>query len=292
MTNRLLALLFASSLAAGCGGTEQQGVDENEISGDYTPDSALAPGGDAVVANTGGAGLNLRNGPAKTDGVLLTMPEGSQVHLLAGPTNGFYKVTYRGSTGFSYGAYLRGVSSTPPPSGGSQGGVYPTVHWQAASSANYSTSRFGTAIKFVVIHDMEGTYSASISWFENPAAQASAHYSIRSSDGQITQQVRENDTAWHSGNWAVNKESIGIEHEGFLSQPQRWYTETMYQQSAKLTAAICRRYNIPVDRAHIFGHDEVPDPNHPGEFGGVDHHQDPGAGWNWTHYIALVKSYL
>jgi N-acetyl-anhydromuramyl-L-alanine amidase AmpD len=173
----------------------------------------------------------------------------------------------------------------------SLGGMYPSSSFAAASTSNYTDGREGETIKYVVIHDMEGSYESAISWFENPAAEASAHYCIRSSDGDITQMVKEANTAWHAGNWSINTQSIGIEHEGYAAQPDKWYTDAMYRQSARLTAAICHRYDIPVDRQHIFGHAEVPDPNNPGQFGGSGHHTDPGTGWDWDNYMALVKSY-
>jgi hypothetical protein len=76
---------------------------------------------------------------------------------------------------------------------------YTGAIWKAASSSNYSSGRSGYSVKYVVIHDVEGSYSGAISWFQNSAAQASAHYVIRSSDGQITQMVDESNTAWHDG---------------------------------------------------------------------------------------------
>jgi hypothetical protein len=62
----------------------------------------------------------------------------------------------------------------------------------------------------------------------------------------------------------------------------------MYQSSANLTRWICDRHSIPKDRAHIIGHAEVPDPNNPGQYGGVSHHTDPGSGWDWSKYMGLV----
>lgn len=40
------------------------------------------------------------------------------------------------------------------------------------------------------------------------------------------------------------------------------FTDAMYAASARLTAAVCGRYGIPVDRAHIIGHVEVPGTDH------------------------------
>ncbi len=85
----------------------------------------------------------------------------------------------------------------------------------------------------------------------------SAHYVVRSADGHIAQCVRERDIAWHAGNWDYNTRSIGIEHEGWVDKPA-YFTDAMYEESAKLTAAICTKYGIPKDRAHIIAHYEVP----------------------------------
>ena len=52
-----------------------------------------------------------------------------------------------------------------------------------------------------------------------------------------------------------------------------------------------RRYDIPIDRQHIIGHADVPDPSHPGELGGSDHHTDPGPYWKWGYYLRLVRRY-
>jgi N-acetyl-anhydromuramyl-L-alanine amidase AmpD len=207
------------------------------------------------------------------------MPEGSAVKVLAGPQNSFYKLSYNGREGWGHGNYLKAESG----GGGGGGGAYPSgIKWSAASSSNYAGGRQGSAIKWVIIHNMEGRYEGAISWFKNPAAQVSAHYCIRSSDGDITQMVREQDTGWHAGNGTYNRGSIGIEHEGWLSDPGRWYTDVMYRRSAQLTAAISKRYGIPKDRSRIIAHAEVPPPNT---------HTDPGPGWDWNKYMSLVRSF-
>jgi len=135
---------------------------------------------------------------------------------------------------------------------------------------------------------MEGYWAGSISWNKNPAVQASAHFYIRSDDGHIGQLVSEDDMAWHAGNLSYSQTYIGIEHEGFISNPS-WLTDAMYHSSAQLTAYLCDKYDIPADREHIIGHDEVPNPNNPGLSGGIDGHTDPGPHWDWTKYMALVQ---
>lgn len=151
----------------------------------------------------------------------------------------------------------------------------------------------------VIIHDTEGTFIQSVDWMAQVGT--SAHYIISSggdtspsrvTGGLIWQLVRERDVAYHAGNLEYNKRSIGIEHEGYATAATRWYTPAMMLASAKLVAGICRRYTIPIDRAHIIGHNEVPDPDHVGQFGGMNHHTDPGAGWDWANYINLITMFF
>ena len=92
------------------------------------------------------------------------------------------------------------------------------------------------AITAVVIHDTEETYAMTMSIFQDCSRQVSAHYVVRSSDGQITQMVLEKDKAWHVG--TENGYTIGIEHEGYVAQTT-WYTPAMYQSSANLVKDIC-----------------------------------------------------
>ncbi|MFO0625924.1 MAG: N-acetylmuramoyl-L-alanine amidase [Polyangiales bacterium] len=176
---------------------------------------------------------------------------------------------------------------------------YGPALWSAASSSNFTSGRGGNTVQFIVIHTMQGSYAGSISWFRNPAAMASAHYNIRSSDGQITQMVANGDTAWHGGNWYYNQRSIGIEHEGYVADPGRWYTDAMYASSARLVRALCDRYRVPIDRQHIIGHYQIPRsgsgaPCATGatNCGGAGGHTDPGnggTGWNWDRFLALVR---
>ncbi|MEV6167284.1 peptidoglycan recognition family protein [Streptomyces sp. NPDC051954] len=160
---------------------------------------------------------------------------------------------------------------------------HPSAEWQPATTANYTghtgTPRpAGRPVDRVIIHVTQTAYAATLSIFQNPRKQVSAHYLVRSSDGHVAQSVRESDVAWHAGNWEYNTRSIGIEHEGWVDRPG-CFTDVMYEASAGLTAAICTRHGIPKDRAHIIGHDEVP---------GTDH-TDPGPNWDWARYLRLVN---
>ena len=150
------------------------------------------------------------------------------------------------------------------------------------------TNRTAKTINDIVIHDTEGAFLGSVRHLESAGVDGSAHFVV-SRTGQIVQLVPVTDVAWHAGNAYWNLHSIGIEHVGFVSH--NIYTDAEYRASAELVAYLAHRWTIPIDRKHIIGHDEVPDPNHPGEFGGVDHHTDPGPYWDWTYYMKLIRYY-
>jgi hypothetical protein len=168
---------------------------------------------------------------------------------------------------------------------------YPGATWVPASTANYTPADrpHDYPVDMIVIHDTETSFATAVAIFQDPSYQASAHYVVGNA-GQIDQMVQERDIAWHAGNWDYNTRAIGIEHEGYAWTPGT-YTDAEYKASAHLAASICSRWGVPMDRSHVIGHNEVPDPNNPGLFGGSDHHTDPGPYWNWDYYMALASGY-
>lgn len=175
---------------------------------------------------------------------------------------------------------------------GIQSTDYGPAIWDPASSSNYTASR-SAAVSAVTLHTAQGSYAGTISWFKNAAAQVSAHYVIRSSDGQVTQMVRNAHTAWHVRNH--NAYTLGIEHEGYVDNSS-WYTSAMYDASAALVRSFCAGYSaIPcasaysgapssgiqvlADSVKIKGHQH---------FSGQTH-TDPGINWNWARYYALLN---
>ncbi|TWJ14635.1 N-acetylmuramoyl-L-alanine amidase [Stackebrandtia albiflava] len=159
---------------------------------------------------------------------------------------------------------------------------YGGAKWVAAHKGNYTNADRPESdpIDRIVVHTMQGSYEGTKAWFRNPRSQVTTHYIIRAEDGEITQMVHESDIAWHAGNWDYNVTSIGIEHEGYVDDPEKWYTDAMYESSAKLVRTIAVKYGIPLDREHVIGHSEVP---------GADH-TDPGDGWDWDRYMRLLRS--
>lgn len=165
----------------------------------------------------------------------------------------------------------------------------PKATWYGASNNYTNANRPASApINKIVIHVTQGSWSSALNWFANPRSDVSAHFTVRSSDGRIGQSVRQEDIAWHCGWWNYNRTSIGIEHEGYVSNPD-WFTDAMYRSSARLSAFLCEKYRIPIDRNHIIGHHEVP--GCAGAGGGVGCHTDPGRHWNWRKYMRLVRNY-
>ncbi|AEW01250.1 N-acetylmuramyl-L-alanine amidase, negative regulator of AmpC, AmpD [Niastella koreensis GR20-10] len=169
---------------------------------------------------------------------------------------------------------------------------YPPALWDQASTSNFTVGR-GSAITNVVIHTCEGSYAGTISWFNNASAQVSAHYVIRSSDGQITQMVLEKDRAWHV--LSANDYTIGIEHEGYVASGNTWYTNAMYTSSAALVRDICADRNIdgttcfrgPATSGTNFLPVTVRIKGHQHYSGNT--HTDPGIYWNWSKYADLIN---
>jgi N-acetyl-anhydromuramyl-L-alanine amidase AmpD len=178
---------------------------------------------------------------------------------------------------------------------------YPNAIWIPAPECNWEERT--KEISAVVIHYTEGTYAGCISWFQNCESEVSAHYVIRSVDGQVAQMVREKDKAWHAR--TANGYTIGVEHEAY-GDIISFFTEAMYTSSADLMRSICSRYET-IDGRRTFctdtldngtaldsglhnlggegacikirGHQHYPDQSH----------TDPGPFWNWNYYYKLIN---
>lgn len=140
------------------------------------------------------------------------------------------------------------------------------------------------SIDYIVIHDTEGSYATAQQLVTDPT-YVSWNYTIRSSDGHVAQHLNPRAVGWQAGNWYVNMHSVGIEHEGFAAKGATWFTEAMYQSSASLVSYLAAEYGVPLDRAHIIGHDQIPGVT-PAYVAGM--HWDPGPYWNWEHYMRLL----
>jgi hypothetical protein len=167
---------------------------------------------------------------------------------------------------------------------------YGKARWVPAASGNYTNASRERShnIDMIVVHVVEGSASAAVNWFANPDSPVSAHYVVNK-NGSVTQCVRNADIGYHAGHWATNTRSIGIEHGGYVSNPNS-FTAAMYKGSARLAAWCSRKHRIPIDRQHIIGHNQVPGCRN-GSGGGSSCHTDPGRYFNWDKYLKLIKSY-
>lgn len=177
---------------------------------------------------------------------------------------------------------------------------YPGAEWIPTSCTDKCTvGRGGNKVEYVVIHDTEGGWDASVATLQNDPGK-SVQY-IVGKDGRLAQFVPEADTAWHAGNFWYNQRSVGIEHVGYATQA---YPEALYAKSAALVAHLTKKYGIAPDRAHVVGHDQIPNGNKiaqssppcalspkecrtSGKYGGAGVHSDPGV-WEWATYMPRV----
>ena len=154
---------------------------------------------------------------------------------------------------------------------------FPDAEWVGPACSYRNASRGQADIREIVIHTCEGGFAGCWGWLTG-CHDVSAHYVVRSSDGHVVQAVENQDIAWHDG--CNNTNTIGIEHEGFVGDPGRWYTDEMYCGSAELVRWLCDTYGIPCDRQHVYGHAEADD---------CSDHTDPGAGWDWDKFMRFVN---
>ena len=154
-------------------------------------------------------------------------------------------------------------------------------------SPNFTKGRRGKKVIGIIDHITAGLMPGTLSWLQNPKAQASAHYLVTKL-GDIYQLVKDEDIAWHAGivnkpKWPLydgtnpNHITIGIEHEcvsgGRLTEPQ-------YQATLWLHRQLIAKHGIPVDSNHIIGHCLTDTKNRP---------NDPGPDFPWQRLFNDLK---
>jgi len=133
---------------------------------------------------------------------------------------------------------------------------------------NYWKGRDGHIADVIVIH-IANAPSLDIIWQTFLNEEKSTHYAIGRA-GEVWQFVEETDSAWGNGNLSnptseivkqrinlnPNLYTISIEHVGYGTQD---INSIQYDSSSSLILDICTRNNIPIDRQHIIGHNEITD---------------------------------
>jgi N-acetyl-anhydromuramyl-L-alanine amidase AmpD len=175
--------------------------------------------------------------------------------------------------------------------------------WPLILSKHFTAAQRGPSdVDYIVIHTMEVEetddmeHEISSRFAADTSPQASTHFCV--GEELVIQNVLLNDVAWHAEK--ANRRGIGIEHVGTASQNDaQWaddFSSRMLALSAKLTAELCRRYNIPVgwldgdaiarSERGITGHSQVNDFfKGPGQG-----HRDPGPHWPAAQYLSLVRA--
>lgn len=152
-------------------------------------------------------------------------------------------------------------------------------------------------IRFFVMHDTEGGEQGSESVLLGGGASVHA---LIDTDGALEYMVPIDTTAWTAGNDAVSRLAVQVELVGFASGQ---YPEEQYQSVAAFFKWCVAQgmANVPLiyrgkssadgilpDENGVIGHQDVPNPNRPGSWGGVSGHTDPGPNFQWDKFLALA----
>ena len=146
---------------------------------------------------------------------------------------------------------------------------------------------FDIPIDSIMIHDTEGSWQSAVDIFTGPTVSAATYLvSSQVGDPAVTQFAPDHDWVQSVNNWWFDETSIGVEHVGFAVAPAGYFNQALYKRSADLVGWVAWKYHVPVDRAHILGHDNIP--------ASIDtphvQHWDPGPSWDWPYYMALVRA--
>lgn len=103
------------------------------------------------------------------------------------------------------------------------------------------------AVLGLVVHIMDGTLEGSESWFDNPDAQASAHFGT-GRDGELRQWVDTSDRAWAQA--SGNRTYLSIENEGRGGDS---LTDAQIEAVAQTFAWVHKTYGVPLQLASKVG---------------------------------------
>lgn len=151
-------------------------------------------------------------------------------------------------------------------------------------------------IRLIVVHSTEShnrpgnaDLAAIGSWFQNPAAQVSAHV-CTDADGNSARYVIDSKKAWHCGGF--NSASLGVEQIG-TSSGMAW-TRPEIRETARWIALWSRKHKVPIRqgqvnqdgaviRSGVVRHSDL------GAKGG--NHGDPGPNYPWRTLLGLARFY-
>jgi N-acetyl-anhydromuramyl-L-alanine amidase AmpD len=164
---------------------------------------------------------------------------------------------------------------------------------RAHDAADIGPARDIGAIAWFIVHDTEGHFAGDEAVLTSAAPPVESAHALIDRDGTLVVMVPLDRTAWTPGNDDVARRSVNVELSGFAAEP---YTDDQYRSLAAFFRwCVARGMTVPAlyvgkeDRPGICGHQDVADPDHPGEWGGVAHHTDPGPLFQWETLIAAIN---
>jgi N-acetyl-anhydromuramyl-L-alanine amidase AmpD len=137
------------------------------------------------------------------------------------------------------------------------------------NAADVGPARDITAIAWFIVHDTEGHFAGDEAVLTSAAPPVESAHALIDRDGTLVFMVPLDRTAWTPGNDDVARRSINVELSGFAIEP---YTDAQYRSLAAFFrwCAACG-VTLPAvyvgkdDRPGICGHQDVADPDHPGQ---------------------------
>jgi hypothetical protein len=116
----------------------------------------------------------------------------------------------------------------------------PPLLWKPSPNFSERNAR----VDLLVLHDCEGSYSASVSWFLMKESQVSAHFVCREDGCEVTQMVELADKGWHACNF--NSRSVGWEMAGY---EKNGFKPELLLTTARAFAYLAHHLQIPIRHA-------------------------------------------
>ncbi len=148
----------------------------------------------------------------------------------------------------------------------------------------------GRTPTLIILHTTEGAnqpgiqdLNALVSWFDNPASQASSHVGI-DAEGNCVRMVRDERKAWTAGNY--NSVSLNIEQVGRASTTKDNWIEGYHHglhRVARQMAEWSRRWKIPLQHSIVHGVCQHVNVSGPGG------HTDCGPGYPETYVTRWAR---
>lgn len=105
----------------------------------------------------------------------------------------------------------------------------------------------------IVDHTMVGTIASATARFRNASAIVSATFGVGLS-GRLVLWVAVDRIAYHAGNWPINEERVGIEHEDGGAYWDAVRAPELYLASGALHRALADDAGFPLDDEHVGPH--------------------------------------